>query len=600
MIQIGGERGRRLKPQLRDWGISTLVAVPFLWLYVAHFLFASGHGTGFLQYDMPYYVSVGRSIFTRGNGVLSPNPFDLNGPAIYFQWFPWLLGIGTVFLHADAGYFYCALGVVFAIGLARVTLALVRACGGRSHELLLLILAFWGGGLLGIGGVLNGLLTLGWDCFRVTKASGQAIMALDSGNGFWFLNWGRNSIFTTEALYHILVGVIWLGVLRNRWLWVAVGMVLITSTHPWTGLEVLGMLLAYLGWVYVARRERPPVWFQLSLALCGCAFFWYYGLYLNQFESHRQIVATWKFSDLVLPDLSFVLSIALVLVVVIYRFQKVISFTRSDEFLGICFLISTILCTHQHWMTPVQPIHFHRGYPWMALFLLGLPAINKWLETRSFAKRSIAQAIGGAAIILLFCSDNLVFIATRTLVLRNMAHSLTLSDPERRLVNWMDSTSSRGLFLASNLNFSYLTSAYSNVTPYLGHRYLTPNFEQHEDTMRRFYSGSSSVLPYHLKYLLITPSDSSFVHSSLAGLCVRYDQDGYRLFQLRANDTSHIEVHSSLGQVKRTLNEASKIFCAMPDSLPLVIMWDCRIRDALMYDQYFKHAVYRSLSRRNG
>ena len=141
---------RSWKLELRDWLISALVALPFVSLYAAHF-FWRRDATGFLDYDMPFYVAIGRSIFAHGNGFLYANPYDIHGSIIYFHWFPWFLGVGTAVLHLDAGYLYASLGIVLAIGLARITLALVECVTGAAHGWPMLSIAFWGGGLLVIG-----------------------------------------------------------------------------------------------------------------------------------------------------------------------------------------------------------------------------------------------------------------------------------------------------------------------------------------------------------------------------------------------------------------------------------------------------------------
>ncbi|MDP4199550.1 MAG: hypothetical protein Q8922_03260 [Bacteroidota bacterium] len=523
----------RLKSEFHDWSISALIVAPFAWVYVTHFLFSHGQGTGFFDYDMPYYSALGRAIFSRGNGILYPNPYDLNAPSIYFQWFPWLLGVGTVLLHADSGYLFDALGLIFSVALARTTLALIRSCVtigmDRKHEIFYLALAFWGGGLLCAAGIANGFIDRGWQFLQLNHTNALAILQFDPDHGLWFLNWGRNTFFTTEALYHLLVAMVWLGVLRDRWRWAAVGLLLLAATHPWTGLEMIAIMLAYLVWTYIAGRARPPLWFQTVTVLCTAAFIWYYGVYLNQFDSHRRIVSLWKSEVWTVSDLSFVLSIASLLPLIIYRIVLRPPLRRGDEFLAVCFLISTVLSIHQHWMTPIQPIHFHHGYPWFSLFLFALPAIAKLTNTIAIKRRSLGVWAVSVMMLFFMFSDNVIFVISRTAESMNIMHTIRLSPPERQLFRWLAQSRAHGLFLARDGQLSYLSSAYTNVTPYLGQSYLTPTYERRVDTTTRFYSMSSSDLPFQLSYLLVAPSDSVCAPQ---GWSICYDRQGYRLYRV--------------------------------------------------------------------
>jgi hypothetical protein len=108
---------------------ATLAAAPFLSLYLAHYLLLSESATGFLLYDMPYYSAHGREVFERGNGFAHPNPYDPDpmAPAIYWHWFPWLLGFGITKLGLDPGVQFVMLGIVGALVCSWVTLRLVEA-----------------------------------------------------------------------------------------------------------------------------------------------------------------------------------------------------------------------------------------------------------------------------------------------------------------------------------------------------------------------------------------------------------------------------------------------------------------------------------------
>ncbi len=504
------------KLELRDWVISAIVALPFLSLYAAHFLWRRD-STGFLDYDMAFYVAIGRSIFSHGNGILYPNPYDVHGPMIYFQWFPWLLGLGTAVLHLDPGYLFAMLGVLFAVGLCRITLALIRSRINTEGQWATLMLAFWGGGLLVFGGIIRSLL--------IHQAVHRGIFYYDIGDGLWFLNWGRNSIFTTEALYHILAGGLWLCVLRKRWGWAITMLLLITTTHPWTGAEMLGIVVAYLVWLFVRRSSAlPPMWFILAVLTIAAGFGWYYGMYLPGFAQHKAIVTVWALTN-VFNKLGFILSLLPVISLVIYRAVKRPHFIDGDDFLMICFLVSALLSIHDLFMPPVMPVHFDRGYPWMALFLLGLPALPNLIERFTRQKKWVPR-IAVAAILLLVISDNAAFLQWRWRFEIDRRSDLNLTPSERKLFSWLDAKDARGVFFAQSRPLSYLSSAYTNVSPYLGHTDNTPDLNKRIDTMERFYSGDTgATIPADVNLILLHTGDKHFPLPSNEWILVYEEKD---------------------------------------------------------------------------
>ena len=519
-------RGRK---ELLDWVISGVIVLPFLWLYAAHFLSSKGGGTGFLDYDMAYYSAIGRSIFTRGNGILYPNPYDCYGPVIYFQWFPWLLGVGTVLFHLDPGYLFAALGIIAAIVLARVTLALVRTRVPVEHSWTVVALAMWGGGLLVAGGFTRAII-------HHQVVSVGAISQFDLHNGLWFLNWGRNSVYTTEAVYHILVAGLWLGVLRKQWVLAATMLALIASTHPWTGAEMIAIVVVYLGWIYLRYRLRskpahealPPLWFPIAAVATGVLFGWYYGIFLPGFPSHEAIVREWTL-PLVLDKKGFLLSIALVGMLALFRAIRGPRFSSQDSFLCICFGISSLLSLHDLWMQPIQPVHFDRGYPWMALFLFGIPALPFSPGKSVTTVRRWLLRLAVAVAIVLALSDNAAFLYWRTNSEFSKGNDLTLSAPERNLFSWLDSAGVRGGFLARNRILSYLSGTYTDLTPYLGHAYLTPNIYQRMDTVRKIYSGAPDI-PREVRFVLRTDADDSLRLPKDNWTSV-YNREGMDLFE---------------------------------------------------------------------
>ncbi len=184
--------------------------------------------TGFVFYDMPYYSANGREIFEAGgNGWAYANPYDRGAPIIYFHWLPWLLGFGIKILHVDPGLQFVILGLIFGLLMSRLTYAVVETIlPKQDFRDLLFLLVMWGGGILSLAAVLMNLVhgDPWW----------EKLLQFDPGGGLWFLNWGRNLVFGTEALYHFLVAGIWLSLIKGKWGYATLGGLALATTHPFS------------------------------------------------------------------------------------------------------------------------------------------------------------------------------------------------------------------------------------------------------------------------------------------------------------------------------------------------------------------------------
>jgi hypothetical protein len=212
----------------RVLGLIVISLLPFWAVPIAHLASNSETATGFFHYELPYYVANGRAAFERGNGIFYPNPYDpaSESPVIYAHWLPWILGLSTARCGFDPGDVVLSLTFCASIAFAWTTWSLVqhrtfsddqfRVNSGASRLATLrgspgdlaFLLAMWGGGLLCFAGtVIAGLQSTPWL---------ESVLQFDPGKGMWFLNWGRNALFPTEAVYHTLVACCWLAEIKAK------------------------------------------------------------------------------------------------------------------------------------------------------------------------------------------------------------------------------------------------------------------------------------------------------------------------------------------------------------------------------------------------
>ncbi len=397
----------------RPWGGAFLLLLPVWLLYFAHFMISGAAGTGFVQYDQAYYMADARayfadSRFTPAYGLpFSPDPTT---PRIYFQPLTLALGLIRRFTGADPGILYATAGFVLAICCARIITALYRQIVGldRPAALVGLVCFFWGGGAITLAGMAYGLKT-GEPAFA-------HVLDADPFNGFWFLNLGRNLIYPVEAFYHLVFFGSVLFVLRRRFAAALACAVLLSASHPFSGLQLIAVLLACSVIERLIRAEdRPPSYFPAALLLLGLCHVGYYLGFLDYASGeHRVLQKQWS-----LPwDLPIASALAaygpvafLAAAAIVNRWRYHHSLTVVQRFLLIWAAVSFVLANHNLLIAPVQPLHFTRGYIWTPLFLLGAPALLQALEAAS--RRDVVQLILPAVLIGFLLLDNAVWFLVR-------------------------------------------------------------------------------------------------------------------------------------------------------------------------------------------
>lgn len=454
------------RPWLR-WTLVILAVLPFHLPLLQHLLNGSV-ATGFLQYDAPYYMANARAIFEHGNGFAYPNPYDPDphAPVIYFHWLMWLLGFGVKFLHLDPGALFATLGVAGSIICSALTLRLVELVlpdpRGRWGWFLLTL---WGGGIVCVGAAALNLThgqPLLTDLFR-----------LDAGEGWWFPNWGRNLITSTEVVYHCLVAATWIGVLQRRW-GLAIGAVgALAATHPFSGLQHLLILNAWLG-ITALRERTSAAWGRALLALTLLVLFGlYYFWFLNLFPTHRALIAVWSTAHQVTLTNIFV-EVGPLVLVALWRLRQ--AHWRPDEsgwFWLTAFFVTFLLMQHDWFIAPHQPAHFSRGYLWLPVWLLALPQLQAWGRKWDGARHRLVAVAAWGLLWALCVADNTSFIV-RDLNGGELAR-VRLPDDQREMYGWMDRMNLRGVLLCFDTRLSYHAATYTGVRTYYGHLNNTPN-----------------------------------------------------------------------------------------------------------------------------
>ena len=152
---------------------------------------------------------------------------------------------------------------------------------------------FWGGGLLALAGIGYSLMTRGVASLT-SQGAVRRIFRFDPCDGWWFLNFGRNMVLPTEALYHALFFGSVLYVLRERFLAAAILAFALSVSHPFSGAELLLILVSWsaLEVLFVRSTAVPKGFFVALVGLLGLHV-GYYLVYLTSFPEHSKLMKTW-------------------------------------------------------------------------------------------------------------------------------------------------------------------------------------------------------------------------------------------------------------------------------------------------------------------
>jgi len=478
--------------------LAMLAVIPFLSLNLAHYVRGPGTPTGFICYDLPYYPANGREIFERGNGFGYCNPHDPSpqAPVIYYHLLSAILGFGVSVLGIDPGVWFQIIGCVAAVLFALGTLRLVEAVLPDDHFVpLLFLLSMWGGGLLVLAAfAINVARDLPWS---------HELFRFDPHDGWWFLNWGRNVVFPTEATYHALSVQAWLGaVTRRHWRSLAAVTVL-AATHPFSGIQ---QLLVIGTWLALEARGDRSAWAPLATLVLVCAaFLGYYFGYLPRFVEHRQIFSDWSL-DWTLPLASMILAYGPVAAIATTRcWQDRMRWRPEMTFLLVALCVSLVLAKHELFAPARQPLHFTRGYIWMPLFLLGLPLMQRIAVAAAARSNVIARVALAVISCSLFCSDNAAWLTSKWI--RN-GDELRTSADMLDIFRQLDMRREHGIalvFHGDGTDDNYLLATFTCLDPFIGHVFLCPNRHARYESLARWAETGVSDSLFDTVDVLVLP-----------------------------------------------------------------------------------------------
>ncbi len=482
------------------WMISILLILPMIVVCAVHFLSQNEglHATGFLQYDQFYYMANAREHYDSGVFSITYGlPFShFEGtPRIYFH--PLFLVLG--FIHNatgwQPGYIYILFGLLAAVICVRIAIALYDniVCLQSTSSWLGLLFFIWGGGVLTLAGITHAVLT-SQNITAGALFSIDNLFHFDPVEGFWFLNFGRNFFYSTEAYYHaVFLGTVLL-IFRKKYLWAIATLALMMASHPFSGIQLLLIVACWsISNRFILKRKLPNFIF-LSIVVALIIFhLGYYLFFLNTSPEHRWLQEAWSL-DWSLPFESQVFAYAPLLLLIVWNFSASGSKFLIDDsrmfFLAIWAIISLLLANHELFIEPKQPLHFTRGYIWIPLFLLAskqlVYLIERIIERRNFfLKIALLLILTTGAL-----SDNLLWFGSQihSAVAGKKSLGFYLSNNDKEVLNLMNSPEyDRALVVSSDHLLGYIATVYSPLRSWASHGYNTPYYDKRVNEIQGFF-----------------------------------------------------------------------------------------------------------------
>jgi len=362
------------------WWVGPLLALPTLIPVARSYQAAYSQGkvaTGFIEYEMPYYMANAREHSDQGIQLTYGNPYaSYETPAIYFQPQIFLLG-GLQRAGLDPGLALNLFGLAALFFAAWVAVRLYKEMVGleTSAKRLALICFFWGGGIRSLAGAAAGM---------IQHKSPTSWLLFGPANGWWQLNFGRNLVYPVEAYYHALFLFCLLCLIRRKFAATLVSAALLSMSHPFMGLTLALIIVVYSSLELLLKTcAATGTLFAGSLTIL-ILHVAYYLVFLNRFADHRVLQSQWELAwlykpSMYLPALFIVGWLAVARLVRRPGLRAALEDGRVRLF-AVCFLVVFALTQHNLLIKPRQPIHFAHGYDWVALFFIGAPALVSILE----------------------------------------------------------------------------------------------------------------------------------------------------------------------------------------------------------------------------
>jgi len=478
--------------------------------------------TGFIEYDNPYYLANGRAYFYNGFHFLYGNPYaGYDTPAIYFQPQTLLLGlIQQLGFHPGVTFnIFAVLAPLFTAAVA--VMFYIEVVGAETAAKKLGLVCFvWGGGVFTLVGL------------ALAAARGGtwlSVFQFEPTWGWWMLNFGRNLVYPTEAYYHGVFLLSLLALMRRKLVLCLALAVLLCASHPFTGLTLILVLIAYSALELVLRSGAVTVKFMLAAILIATLHLAYYMVWLNRFSDHRVLQAQWQKAWLYPPKV-FIAALLLVGIFAIWRVASSRFTCFRDprvRLFAVLLLVVFALTQHNLIMRPLQPIHFAHGYDWTALFFIGAPMLILTLDYLLKISKPWLRMGALALFMGVFLLDNAAWLVK---VAVHNEYMLELTKNQSGVLTWLSKNVKSGdMVVCEDETISYLVTAYTAGRSWQGHEKNTPYRQRRREEVEQAFS-QGSILPEWNRHGMYYVSPPAWLPPAQLSLARLYENSDFSIW----------------------------------------------------------------------
>jgi hypothetical protein len=507
--------------------------------YIYNLFGNSGNGTiptGFIQYDQPYYIANALEYREMDEvQFMFPLPFssDYENDRIYF--YPQILLFGMILRYTELSpiSIFLVFGLIFSILFIRVTVLVIKNYIHISGKYLYLlsILLFYGGGILFIQGFIKS--------FRFSKDLPLALKEsfyFDPGDGWWFLNLGRNLVYPMEVFYHFIFFSAVYFVIKNNVIKALLCAVFLSVCHPLTGALILIIFLCWLISEKFARNDSVRLIHFMIITLSILWMGYYNFILLPSNKEHAALMLQWELNWNVSLK-SSLFAYALVIPQVLIRFKNMHSikeFIRLpfNRFLLSWLFINLFLENHELLITPRQPLHFTRGYSWACLFFIGLPVTTSFLDSVFRIRLKWMRILAFCLFLFVFTSDNISWFILQSYY---RGSYISLSGNQKEVLDHLNKVFEKDEILVSqDPDIGYLSSVYTPYRSFLSHESNTPDYKSRSLELAAYFRNGELSEPMKKKKKIFISSNQDGRPPSNVNILFRNQE--FMIYRLSQND----------------------------------------------------------------
>ena len=497
--------------------------------------------TGFFNGEAPYYMANARQYVDHGfNHLFYGNPFSYlaEGERVYFQFQTYFLAI-LYKLTGNINFVWQFFGILVTVLFVCCGIQLLKEMHvPKKYLFLTSFLMIWGGGIQSITGFLSEFL----HTFNLIEGI-KAFEKFEIADGWWMQSIGRNFLMPNYTYYHLLVmlGFLFIKLKRHRELYF-LGFVL-SFSHPFVGAQFLSGVFVWTLFerYYLNSIESNYFSFKWIFALLLMHLGYYFG-FLNISSEHVLQAAQWDvrpedlYKNWAMQAKNFIPTYIVVFGLAFYQIRNTKYFTRFfqdhfNRFLAILGVSNFILANHEFAIKPIQPIHFTHGMVWMPFFLLGVQTIVYLFK--KFFKDKIFTKILVGLFILIFVSDNLLWMAKRTYQthLGKSQTEVNLTVSQKAVIDFIEkSIVNSHLFFVEDLNLGYHLAVYTNARVFASHHIITPDSKNRKELQDQVIQYGK--LPKNVKEDLYYIISSSPVRNKNLNKLI-FENAAYKIYEMK-------------------------------------------------------------------